>query len=267
MSAADLLAQNALQRLANLARPSKGAFTSDLSADEMVLLEDADFEPLHLVMGSCIYHIGFQWTAWTQSQELDLITGAMYEARYQAMSRMESEASQVGADGVVGVRIDVNHEHWGHGLAEFVAIGTAVKARRGQYRVTAAQRPFTSDLNCQDFYTLLRSGYRPLGLVMGVSVYHVARQGLGAFFGRISQNVELDNFTEAMYASRERAMTRMQGEAHGLGAEGIVGVRIEEKSHVWGGHTVEFFALGTAVRRLDSTVDLPKPAIHVPLDV
>jgi uncharacterized protein YbjQ (UPF0145 family) len=190
----------------------------------------------------------------------------MYEARYQAMTRMEAEATSVGAHGVVGVRLDINHEHWGHGLAEFIAIGTAVRARKGDLRVTSAQRPFTSDLNGQDFYTLLKMGYRPLGLVMGVSVYHVARQGLGQFFGRISQNVELTNFTEAMYAARERAMTRMQDEAHRLGAEGIVGVRIEEKSHAWGGHTTEFFALGTAVCPLDGAAELPRPAIRVPLE-
>jgi uncharacterized protein YbjQ (UPF0145 family) len=256
-----------MQRLVDAgARRSQGAFTSDLSPDELVLMEDAGFDPLHLVMGSCIYHIGFQWTSWNQSQELDLLTRAMYEARYLAMNRLESEAGGLGAHGVVGVRIDVNLEHWGEGLAEFVAIGTAVRARRGDYRVTAAQREFTSDLNGQDFYALLRAGYRPLSLVMGVSVYHVARQGLGQFFGQLSQNVELDNFTEAIYASRERAMARMQDEAHRVGAEGIVGVRIEEKSHAWGGHTTEFFALGTAVSAVAGAGELPRPRLRVPLD-
>ena len=39
-------------------------------------------------------------------------------------------------------------------------------------------------------------------------------------------------------------MTRMQDEANQLGASGIVGVRLEEKSHQWGSHTIEFLSLG-----------------------
>ena len=42
-------------------------------------------------------------------------------------------------------------------------------------------------------------------------------------------------------------MERMQSEAQELSAEGIVGVDLQEKNHGWGSHTIEFFALGTAV--------------------
>ena len=43
------------------------------------------------------------------------------------------------------------------------------------------------------------------------------------------------------------AMERMQSEAQTLSAEGIVGVDLQEKSHGWGSHTIEFFAVGTAI--------------------
>jgi uncharacterized protein YbjQ (UPF0145 family) len=42
-------------------------------------------------------------------------------------------------------------------------------------------------------------------------------------------------------------MQRMQTEAQQLSAEGIVGVSLSEKSHGWGSHVIEFFALGTAI--------------------
>ena len=41
--------------------------------------------------------------------------------------------------------------------------------------------------------------------------------------GNIGQNVELPQFTEALYDARELAMSRMQAEAEQLRAEGIVG--------------------------------------------
>jgi len=82
----------------------------------------------------------------------------------------------------------------------------------------------------------------------------------------MGQNVELPNFTQALYEARELAMTRMQDEASRLNAGGIVGVRLEEKSHQWGSHTIEFLALGTAVTRGSGEVTLPKPTTIISLD-
>ena len=45
-------------------------FTSDLSVAEYVLIGEAGFEPLGLVVGSSIYHVGLQYGGWKQSQEL-----------------------------------------------------------------------------------------------------------------------------------------------------------------------------------------------------
>jgi uncharacterized protein YbjQ (UPF0145 family) len=252
------LADLALERLRTL-RPLQNPhpFTSDLSVDEMVLARQDGFEPLGLVMGSAIYHLGFQWSMFNVSQELGMLTQAMYHARQLAMDRLESEAVALRADGVIGLRIEISFEHWGEGLAEFVAIGTAVRAPRPGFRVTAGDRPFTSDLSGQDFHALLQSGHRPLALVMGTCVYHVARQGLGAWFSNQGKNVELVNFTEALYMARELAMTRMQQEALRVRAQGVVGMRIDQKSHFWGGHTIEFLALGTAVAPLEGN---PAPA-------
>jgi len=80
-------------------------FTSDLSVNEFLLVKGAGFEPLGLVLGTSIYHVGFQAGNWTKNQEMDVLTTAMYDARELAMTRMEEEADQLGADGVVGVRL------------------------------------------------------------------------------------------------------------------------------------------------------------------
>src|SRR5436309_810178 len=89
-------------------------------------------------------------------------------------------------------------------------------------------RFFTSDLSGQDFWMLLKSGYRPVSLVMGNCVYHVAHQSLGSWFQTVGTNCEMPNFTQALYDARELAMERMQYEAQLDGAQGVVGTEIYE---------------------------------------
>src|SRR6201985_2382576 len=125
---------------------ARGFFTSDLSINEFLLVKQSGFEPLGMVLGSSIYHIGFQQANWGRNQEMSVLTQAMYHARELAMTRMEEEADQLGADGVVGVRLEVGRYDWGNDLAEFIAIGTAVKHRAGELHRAPNGRPFTSDL-------------------------------------------------------------------------------------------------------------------------
>ena len=256
------LPRDAGKRLAEL----KKLFTSDLSVNEFLLVKQAGFHPLGLVMGSSIYHTGIQTRKWSKSQELTKLTEAMYNARELAMTRMEEEAEQLDADGIVGVRLDVNYYEWGSDAAEFIAMGTAVRAESGESFRNAQGKPFTSDLSGQDFWTLMQTGHVPRGLVMGTCVYHIAHRGLGQALGTMGQNVELPNFTQALYEARELAMTRMQDEATELNATGIVGVRLEEKTHQWGSHTIEFLAIGTAVERTGEGVTLPRPTTIISLD-
>jgi len=232
---------------ARLEQNKRGLFTSDLSVSEFLLVKEAGFDPLGLVVGSSIFHIGFQQSSWKKSQEMTVLSEAMYSARELAMTRMEEEADQLDADGIVGVRLEVGRYDWGEHMAEFIAIGTAIKHRDGELHRAPNGRPFTSDLSGQDFWTLLRSGHRPVGMVMGSCVYHVAHRGMFQSLKQAGQNVELPNFTQALYDARELAMERMQAEAEQVKAEGIVGVQLKENNHGWGSHVIEFFAIGTAI--------------------
>jgi uncharacterized protein YbjQ (UPF0145 family) len=233
-------------------------FTSDLSVNEFLLVKEVGFQPLGLVMGSSIYHIGFGQVAWNQNCEITHMTQALYHARELAMTRMEEEADELEADGIVGVRLDVNLHAWGQNVIEFLAIGTAIRHVEGQQGWRAPnQKPFQSDLSGQDFWTLLRAGYRPLGFVMGNCVYHIASQAMW----NQQQNQELQAYTQALYDSRELAMERMQYEAAELGAEGIVGVQVEETNHTWGYNVIEFSAVGTAVVAISKDHKIPVPSL------
>ncbi|MGC8540286.1 MAG: heavy metal-binding domain-containing protein [Phycisphaerae bacterium] len=257
------LPRHALERLQGLreAGQSGGIFTSDLSVNEFLMVREAGFEPLGLVVGSCIYHVGIQYGSWGQNQELNVISQAMYQARELAMTRMEQEALALMADGVVGVRLEVKRLGWDSDILEFMAIGTAISHSAGHPGFKGPKgMPFTSDLSGQDFWMLLRAGHRPLAMVMGSCVYHVAHQGVFKSMGNVGRNVEITQFTQAMYDARELAMERMQNEAKEAGADGVVGVQLHEGSHNWQPHVIEFFAVGTAVKPIEDKALIPEPA-------
>src|SRR6202041_3590967 len=265
--------QDAMRRLAELQPGRPGSiFTSDLSVNEFLLVREVGFRPLGLVLGSSIYHVGLQVGRWGRNQELDVLSQAMYHARELAMTRMEAEADALRADGIVGVRLDVEMKEFGADIAEFIAVGTAVKAEPGasgggvdNWRNNKNQ-PFTSDLSGQDFWTLVQAGYAPLGMVMGSCVYHIAHQRSWSALGNVGKNVEIPQFTEALYDARELAMSRMQTEAEDLHAQGIVGVQLLSLAHRWGGHTTEFFAIGTAVRSMRDDHTIATPQLVLPLN-
>src|SRR5436305_1380101 len=74
-------------------------FTSDLSVNELALIGQAGYEPLGQVMGSSMYHIGWQYMPtgsynWSSSSgELTVLTEAFYQARHLALGRLQQEAA------------------------------------------------------------------------------------------------------------------------------------------------------------------------------
>jgi uncharacterized protein YbjQ (UPF0145 family) len=146
----------------------------------------------------------------------------------------------------------------GTNTAEFIAIGTAVRhAGDGAPFRNKHGKPFQSDLSGQDFWLLLRSGYRPVGFVMGNCVYYVPPALLQA---PATVSKELTAYTHALYDARELAIERLQDDAEDLGATGIVGVTVSESGHSWRaapwnignaalqtGELIELFVIGTAV--------------------
>jgi uncharacterized protein YbjQ (UPF0145 family) len=275
------LPQHARERLEGMRKTH--FFTSDLSVNEFLLVKQAGFEPLGLVMGSSIYNINVRNPTnlgqYEPGRELEDVTRALYHARELAMTRMEEEADELGADGIIGVRMDVNLHAWGQSVAEFMAVGTAVRHAGGESYRNAQGKPFQSGLSGQDFWCLLRSGYRPVGFVMGNCVYYVRPEAL--IVPNDARNGELSPYTHCLYDARELAMERLQAEAEDVKATGIVGVEIEEKQHTWGaggrgaqflggnaaklyGETIEFFVFGTAVVPAETREPCPVPTMVIP---
>ena len=68
----------------------------------------------------------------------------------------------------------------------------------------------------------------PVGLAFGASFVYAPRRSAGDAMKQTTQNVELTNYTEAMYSARESAMEKMQRSALDVGGEGVVEVKVTE---------------------------------------
>jgi len=272
----DSLVEDAMRALADLALDTTAPVsTSDLGVEELLLVRAAGFRPLGLVLGCRVVHAKRRQAGrWADSRELGTLTTAISLAREEAMGHLQDEAARLGADGVVGVRLSVEglgRGGWGPDQAEVTALGTAVVASpaapgpEGGWRQPAG-RPFTSALSGQDFWALLQAAHQPLGLVLGSCVQHVGPRDPGTVLAALGRNVELPAYTRLLYDARELALQRMQTEARGLAADGVVGVRLRQGGDSWGPHTWEFLAVGTAVRGWHRTQQPPTPQLVLGLD-
>ena len=234
-------------------------FTSDLSVNEFLLVKEAGFQPLGLVMGSSIYSIATQPLAQAMPGEVQALTQALYQLARARDGAHGGRGRRAGGRRHRRHAPDGERARLGTNIIEFLAIGTAVKheGAPGAYR-TPEGKPFTSDLSGQDFWTILNAGYRPLGFVMGNCVFYV-----GPPAPQSVPNGELAGPTQALYDSRELAMERMQAEAEALRAEGIVGVTVDETQPHLGPAVLEFSAVGTAVVAIrEDHRSAPTPRAH-----
>jgi len=267
---------------------------SDLSVTEFLTLSRMGFLPHGLVVGSAVFDAG--WTNLSgRTQEVRSLSQAMRAARTAAVLRMRQQAAKLNAEGVVGVRLQVEHHRWrgGHQVAKIIALGTAIAYdtehaphdMKGAPTLHLADgRPFTSALSGQDFVTLLRAGYRPISLAVGCCVYEL--NGYGVYpYAQAGRNDEIAEYTQALFDARESAMERMTQDlfaefglagAHAAAGHpdapvGVVGMSVSEAAHAGMRNVIEYTAVGTAVAHVRDgdprrAASPPAPAIVVPLD-
>jgi uncharacterized protein YbjQ (UPF0145 family) len=221
---------------------ASASLTSDLSIDEELNLHSIGWEPVELVSGVSLYSAPAGMWNWGQGE----ITGASdahNHAFAHAIDRIHQDAAFAGGHGVVGVHVErqVFSTH-----IEVSLIGTAVRPV-GSGKVDP-NTIFISDLSARDFTLLMVAGWEPLGLANGASFVYAPRRTMGAALQQQSQNVELKNYTAAMYSAREAAMQRMQESALALKGSGVVEVKIVEGPMRFAAHAVGFAAWGTVVR-------------------
>lgn len=268
----------AQQRLSELAG-GEAPFTSDLSVSEFALAHSIGLRPLGQVMGSSIYHVGWQqspggWAGWQAgglSQELTMLSEAWNEARGRAFGRLEQEARMLGADAVVGVQLTTGRHEWAVGSIEYVVVGTAVRIEGAGQR----DDPVMTDLSAQDYWRLVQAGYRPVGIVGASSVYYIVsswqqQRAQSGFASWVNQ--ELAEFTQGVYDARETALGRVSAGARQQGATGMVGVSIshsveQRESNNRTDLIVTIHVLGTGIAAGEARVGQTPPLLRVDLNV
>lgn len=258
----------AAERMRRFART--GLRTSLLPVPGAVGLQSAGFEPVGEVMGCIVQRIG--WSGFGGCGYIGAFGGlgigggtitssgpssfvgfgpyvdALYHGYGTALGRMTHEAAAMQADGVVGVQLSVSH--LGSGNREFVALGTAVRAR-SQHR---PGRVFTTDLVGQDVAKLLQAGWVPGALIYGISVavrhddWQTQRQ---ASWG--AGNTEVAGYTELVVQVRADARYRFEERARAAGTDGAIvssmGLQIHhiEPAENHRDHVAEATVFGTAL--------------------
>jgi uncharacterized protein YbjQ (UPF0145 family) len=254
---------HAAERLEGFAAPTAGAspaaFGSDLAVSEWAAIARLGVTPITQVMGSSIYHVGWQPTYYNVPTEVRILSDAYNESRRLALGRLLEEAQACRADAVLGVQIDQGAHDWAPGAIEFIALGTAV--RLPDALRDPAGGTVLSDLTGQEFTQLCEAGTRPVGIAAHTSVHYVpaspqtqmAQGGWGASW----VNQELTDFSQGVYEAREKAIGSVTAQVRALGGDGIIGVELREHSRT---HAVRrgmyestdlevtFHVMGTVIR-------------------
>lgn len=108
----------------------KRPYTSELTGEELWNLTQMGYSPLRLVLGTSVYSLGLigGLSAFFQSfgrGEIDEVTRLVYDARENCLAHIRSEAEELRADGVIGIKVFIYEI--GGGLVEVIAIGTAIR--------------------------------------------------------------------------------------------------------------------------------------------
>jgi uncharacterized protein YbjQ (UPF0145 family) len=223
VSEANWLPDSAKARLARF--DANGLRTSLLPVAGAVGVESVGLTPIGEVMGCIVQYVG--WVGGANygygggmmnsygSVSYKPYVDALYHGYDTALGRMETEARAMGADGVIGVALTVSP--LGENNQEFVALGTAVRAR-------STVRPkslFTAALAGQDVAKLMHAGWVPSRIAIGIAVESRYLDWQSASqMSMMAGNTEVSGYTELVSRTRAHARDRFAKHARSARADG-----------------------------------------------
>lgn len=225
-----------------------GEFSSAADGQGLYCQLDCGFRPLRFVFGNVAYSIGLG--GGLKGSFRSLGRGEVKEwsdvfnhTRHLALERITREAKNVGANAVLGIRTTTTPFY---GSREMIMIGTA--SHHPDLPEEFSREPITSDLTNQEMWNVIRQGFCPIKLVLGVSVYSVGLAGSFSSLFKSFVSGEIKELTSLIYDARENAIAKIARDAEACGADDVVGVRTYIKNMNSG--VIEFMAIGTAVKKM-----------------
>ena len=229
-------------------------FSTSADGQELFCQWDAGYQPVSFVFGNVAYSIGvgsgiagaFKQLA---KGEVRQYSDIFNKTRNLALERIQEEARACGANSVIGIKTTILPVGTS-GVQEMVMIGTA--SQNGQLGEVSGVvgGVTTSDLTAEETWNVAKLGYVPVKLVLGTSVYSLGF--VGGIMSALKNFVkgEIRELTHLIYGAREESLKKVQEQAKAIGADDVLGI----KTYIYnlGGGLIEFLAIGTAVKRVDS---------------
>ncbi len=246
-------------------RTRTAAWGSLLSAQDFAAISSVGFHPVGQVLGAAVVHLGYvsrggrcsgrgSHTSRTdlasaESGPFNLLLRKRYGVRRQVLSRAIEECRALGGDGIVGMRLSIRP--FPAGGTEFTVQGTAVRARTDIRPAT----PFTAHLSPPEFARLLRAGWVPVAVVVGIALG--ARHDDTRTRGQTRRTAvtEVRGYSELVKDTRRDARSQLEKAVAGQGADGVVldemtlhlGERECPAQEGMHDHVAEAAILGTAI--------------------
>lgn len=232
------------------------SFTTAADGQELFCQWDSGYQPLSFVFGNVAYSIGmgrgitgaFRQLA---KGEVRQYSDIFNTTRNLALERIENEAREHGANSVVGIKTTILPVG-ASGVQEMMMVGTASHNPEIDAISQSVGGVTTSDLTAEETWNVAKLGYAPIKLVLGTSVYSLGL--VGGIMSALKNFVrgEISELTQLIYGAREESLKKVQDQAEAVGADDVIGI----KTYIYdlGGGLIEFLAIGTAVKRVDSLV-------------
>lgn len=233
----------------------------------MLAVLDAGFQPKGVVVGAIAMQIYFpicyqaRLTGPTEPLVYPQYEQGLQDAWRSAIGRLEAEAVQRGAHGVVGVSVKSGAagDMSPSGVRNFQLLGTAVRVDGA----APLPRPFLSMLSAEDTLKLLLVGWVPSGIAVGISAVHVHGWAASAWRQRtVMKNAEMDGPTAGMALARARAEYGAKRALVAARADGMVAAKLHVKhsQQACGGGQglmIEGSMIGTGIVRFREPVATP----------
>lgn len=241
-------------------QPTGRFFSTAASGIELYCHLDAGYQPMHFAMGNIAYALGVgrgvMGSVRTLAKgEVHEFSSMYNDIRHTALRRLREEAAAAGANAVVDVKVEMLP--YGPGTVELLLTGTASFHPALSQGPVPADQVVTSELSGEELWNLAKIGLVPHQLVMATSVYSLGvAAGIGAMFRGI-QRGELPEVTKLIYQARENCLELIRQEAQQLGAERVIGNRLQIRE--MGSGMVEVIAIGTSVRNAPAGMEPQTP--------